>query len=53
VRALYALACAYTLRGDWAAAEAVLDILEFIPIKPLVAMASNAHESYATHSRLP
>jgi hypothetical protein len=29
------------------------DGLEFIPIKPLVAMASNARESYATHSRLP
>lgn len=27
VRALYALACAHTLRGDWAAAEAILDML--------------------------
>jgi tetratricopeptide (TPR) repeat protein len=27
VRALYALACAHTLRGDWTAAEAILDIL--------------------------
>lgn len=27
VRALYALACAHTLRGDWTAAEATLDML--------------------------
>jgi hypothetical protein len=27
--------------------------LEFIPIKPLVAMAAAAVDSYATHSRLP
>ena len=27
--------------------------IEFIPIKPSVAMASHARESYATHSRLP
>lgn len=27
VRALYALACTHTLRGDWAAAEAILDML--------------------------
>ncbi len=30
-----------------------IDALEFIPIKPSVAMASYAGESYATHSRLP
>ena len=29
------------------------NLLEFIPIKPLVAMALNARESYARHSRLP
>jgi hypothetical protein len=28
-------------------------ILEFIPIKPLVATASSARESYAAHRRLP
>jgi hypothetical protein len=27
--------------------------IEFIPIKPSVAMALNARESYARHSRLP
>jgi hypothetical protein len=29
------------------------NIIEFISIKPLVAMASTARESYAAHSRLP
>jgi hypothetical protein len=29
------------------------EIVEFIPIKPLVAMVSNARESYATQSRFP
>jgi hypothetical protein len=29
------------------------DILEFIPIKPSVAGASDARESYATHSKFP
>jgi hypothetical protein len=29
-----------------------MDILEFIPIKPWVARASTARESYAAHSRL-
>jgi hypothetical protein len=29
------------------------NVIEFIPIKPSVAMGSTAPESYATHSRLP
>jgi hypothetical protein len=32
---------------------AAIELLEFIPIKPLVARALTALESYATHSRLP
>jgi hypothetical protein len=28
-------------------------IEEFIPIKPLIAMAADAGDSYATHSRFP
>jgi hypothetical protein len=35
---------------DW---ERSVEIIEFIPIKPWVAMALNGHESYATHNRLP
>jgi hypothetical protein len=34
-------------------ASILAKVLEFIPIKPLVAMASTARESYAGHSRLP
>jgi hypothetical protein len=30
-----------------------LQIIEFIPINPLLAMASDVSESYAAHSRLP
>jgi hypothetical protein len=28
-------------------------VIEFIPIKPLAAMGSDAPESYAVHSRVP
>jgi predicted nuclease of predicted toxin-antitoxin system len=31
----------------------IAQTVEFIPIKPWVAMASDARESYATHNRLP
>jgi hypothetical protein len=33
--------------------ELAAKLLEFIPIKASVAMASTARESYATHSRFP
>jgi hypothetical protein len=33
--------------------ETFLLVLEFIPIKPLIAMAADAGDSYATHSRFP
>jgi hypothetical protein len=38
---------------DVLVAEVIGHVLEFIPIKPWVAMASDARESYATHNRLP
>ena len=41
------------VRDEFPEADFLLGLLEFISIKPVVAMGSTALESYATHSRLP
>jgi hypothetical protein len=40
-------------RRTWRMIENGLEIIRFIPIKPMVATASAVRESYAVHSRPP